>query len=280
MEKNGYVACFKTPEESEIGTQVGSISATDPDANDDLTFTIVSGNLRSAFSLHAQSGKILVEKDFLNHEDFSTQGQYKLQVQVKDSRGLFTTGMVLIEIEDINEPPKFTEGGSVRTVYENSAPGTFIGEPIAASDPDYSSTIFGQFVFSLIDGNLSSYANMTVNGQIIVNRKNKSNVIDFEKSEFLEGEVQVQDLGGLSAYIDVLVRVLDINEVPEFQSEKIVCNPTFIYGSNLVVKLHVATHPWAQTYGYLGLRTSTDGAWSSEYLTPRGFFRESLFVRS
>ena len=98
----------------------------------------------------------MVEKDFLNHEDFSTQGQYKLQVQVKDSRGLFTTGMVLIEIEDINEPPTFTERGSVRTVYENSATGTLIGEPIAASDPDYSSTIFGQFVFSLIDGNLSS----------------------------------------------------------------------------------------------------------------------------
>jgi hypothetical protein len=100
--KTGYVACFKTPEESAIGTEVGSLSATDPDANDELAFTILNGNLLDAFSLNSKSGKLMVEKDFLNHEDFSTKGEYKIQVQVKDSRGLYASGMVLIEIEDIN----------------------------------------------------------------------------------------------------------------------------------------------------------------------------------
>ena len=44
--------------------------------------------------------------------------------------------MVLIEIEDINEPPVFEEAGVVRTVLENSASGVLIGGPIKASDPD------------------------------------------------------------------------------------------------------------------------------------------------
>ena len=59
----------------------------------------------------------MVEKDF-STEDFSTKGEYKIQVQVKDSRGLYASGMVLIEIEDINEPPVFEEAGVVRTVLE------------------------------------------------------------------------------------------------------------------------------------------------------------------
>ena len=84
----------------------------------------------------------MVEKDF-NHEDFSTKGEYKIQVQVKDSRGLYASGMVLIEIEDINEPPVFEEAGVVRTVLENSASGVLIGGPIKASDPDDPETLFG-----------------------------------------------------------------------------------------------------------------------------------------
>lgn len=96
-------------ENSSNGTVVGSVVASDPNANDLLNFTIIGGNNDGIFSIDA-SGKITVaDSSQLDYEDTNS---HQLIVQVIDNNAfpLSNTAVVNINVENVpdGEPPQFT----------------------------------------------------------------------------------------------------------------------------------------------------------------------------
>jgi hypothetical protein len=72
---------FEIEEESVKETVVGEVEASDPE-NDDLTYSIKSGNTSDAFSIHSTSGQLTVN----NAEalDFDTNPDFSLVIEVSD----------------------------------------------------------------------------------------------------------------------------------------------------------------------------------------------------
>jgi len=97
-------ATFSVPEDSEVGTLVGTVTATDPD-NDPLLFAIAAGNLdldgdgTAAFAIAEDTGNITVADP--QDLDFEQRDRYDLEVTATDPSGAGDTGAIGIDIEDV-----------------------------------------------------------------------------------------------------------------------------------------------------------------------------------
>ncbi len=97
-------ATFTLPENSPNNTTVGSVSATDIDAGDTLTYSITAGNSNPdgdsnpAFVINSTTGMITVN----DHDDidFETTPTFNLTVTVTDSGGLSDTAAIKINLSD------------------------------------------------------------------------------------------------------------------------------------------------------------------------------------
>jgi hypothetical protein len=74
---------FSVAEHSAVGTSVGTVTATDPDSWQSLSFSIVSGNLGSALSINQTTGVITVANS--KALDFETRPTFSLTVRVTDN---------------------------------------------------------------------------------------------------------------------------------------------------------------------------------------------------
>ena len=113
---------FEIPENSPQGTVVGEIDAEDPDQNDTLTFTL-EGDSTDTFEFESGTNRILVkDPTILNFEDTNAVA---ITVTVTDADGLTDTRDFVINISDVNEPPRLV--GTVEDL-----------ELLAASSGEYS----------------------------------------------------------------------------------------------------------------------------------------------
>ena len=92
------------------GTAVGTMSATDPDSGDTLTYAITGGNGSGIFAIDAAAGKVTVA-------DGAAPGAggaiiYVLTVQVTDGGGMTDTATLTIDLARPYEPPSVDEPGS------------------------------------------------------------------------------------------------------------------------------------------------------------------------
>ena len=69
-------------ENAATGTSVGTVIATDDDTDDELSYSITSGNTGDVFDIGETTGAITVS-GALDHE---TTGSYTLTVEVDDGR--------------------------------------------------------------------------------------------------------------------------------------------------------------------------------------------------
>ncbi|MEC4985303.1 MAG: choice-of-anchor I family protein [Oscillatoria sp. PMC 1068.18] len=99
---------FTVAENSAAGTVVGTVTATDSDANDPLSYAITDGNLDSdgdginAFAIDSETGEITVaDADEL---DFETTPNFALEVTVTDAAGLSDTGEINVNLTNVVEP--------------------------------------------------------------------------------------------------------------------------------------------------------------------------------
>ena len=97
------VYTFSIAENAATSTAVGTVSATDPDAGDTVTYLITSGNELGDFAIGEITGEITVA-DALDHE---TVPSYTLTVEASDDRGGTATATVEIAVTDVAEdaPP-------------------------------------------------------------------------------------------------------------------------------------------------------------------------------
>ena len=104
-----------------------------------------------------------------------------------------------------NLAPAFDEGPSAsRSVAEHSAPGTAVGSPVTATDPDRDS-----IAYSLDGVDASLFAIDSSSGQITVG---EGTTLDFETTESYSVRVEARDPSGARDSIDITISVSNVNE--------------------------------------------------------------------
>lgn len=202
---------FEVLSNSPVGTVAGTVVASDPDAGQQLSYSILSGNTSGAFSINASSGVISVSN--VSVINYITNPQFVLVVRAQDNGSpvLNAQAEVTIVITPVNNPPQiFAQTFSIN---ENSYAGTIIGQ-VSATDPDPGQSL----TYSILSGNSGNAFAISPMGQLSVAA---SGVLDFENLAMYQLLIQVQDNGGgnLTASAVVTVNVIDLNELPLMSSQ-------------------------------------------------------------
>ena len=193
-------------ENSPEGTPVGDpVMATDPDAGDTLAYSL-SGDDAMYFSID-DMGQIMVGADaMLDYEDKSI---YSVMVIATDGGGLTATTdvTVTINVKDVNEAPMFDDTTATRSIDENSAAGTAVGDPVTATDPDAGDTL----EYSLRGGDAMYFSIDSSTGQITVGA---DAMLDYETKMSYMVTVTATDPDGETDTIEVTINVTDVEENP------------------------------------------------------------------
>ena len=196
-------AAYGLSENSINGTLVGTLSASDVDAGDVLTFSLISGNTSGAFSINTSTGAITVANTAAI--DFETNGTFTLTAQVADRAGLTHQQLVTVTLSDVNERPTILAG--TYHINEWSSVGSLVGM-VSASDVDAGDLL----TYSFVTGNTGGrFAIDPSTGDITV--ANGAGFTHESQSSFTI-TVQVQDAAGLSHSANMTVVVDNVNESP------------------------------------------------------------------
>ena len=184
------------------GTQVGSLSTTDPDTGETFKYALVD-NAGGRFDV--QGGKIIVANGALL--DFEGQKSHVIVVEVTDKggTGLSFQKQFTISLTNENEAPTSVTLNGAGTVVEN-APDNLVVGTLTGADPDGNNTL----TFSLADDAGGRF-------KIVGNQLQVANgkLLDFEGGQ-LEHTVKVRatDPGGLFVEKAFTFTVTNANEAP------------------------------------------------------------------
>ncbi len=197
---------FNVDENSSVGVSVGTILATDSDAGDALTYSILDGNTGTAFevgSINTTDAAITVANTA--PLDFETNQSITFTVQVEDMGTLTDTAVITVNINDINEAPIIT--GTTFSIPENSANDFSVGTVIT-SDVDANDT----FTYTITASDpVAAFGIGSGDGQITVTDTTQ---LDFETTPTFTLTVQVEDSGGLTDSGSYIIDLTDVNEPP------------------------------------------------------------------
>ena len=138
---------FEVSEDAAAGTQVGTVSATDPDEGDTVTYSITSGNEAGQFAVDGSTGVITVAGSL----DYETASSYTLTVEASDGKGGTDTvpvAIALIEVVVDAKAPVFGAGAYAFSVIEGASVGSTVGA-VSATDPNEGDTV----TYSIAAGN-------------------------------------------------------------------------------------------------------------------------------
>jgi hypothetical protein len=245
---------FSVIENSPNGTNVGTVVASDPDAGQTLTYSILSGNTSGAFAINASTGVLTVANS--SALNFETTPSFSLVVKVQDNGTgtLSSQATVTVSLTNINEVPIISN--QAFSVAENSSNGTNVGT-VVASDPDAGQTL----TYSILSGNTSGA--FAINASTGVLTVANSSALNFEVTPSFALVVKVQDngTGTLSSQATVTVSLTNINEVPVISNQAFSVAENSANGTN--VGTVVASDPDAgQTLTYSILSGNTSGAFA------------------
>ncbi|OWZ24347.1 LOW QUALITY PROTEIN: Protocadherin Fat [Phytophthora megakarya] len=195
-------------ENTNTGTLVGqpySNIVSDPDIKNGyevLTYTLLFGN-HSVFIIDSQSGQVTTAAPL----DFETKSVYNLSVRVTDYDGLYDDADFTVMLIDINEPPTISPFNI--TVPENLIPGSAVGNPVLATDPDAGSIL--QYDLGETSVIVRAYIRIdTFSGQLSLK---SDSTFDYESSigTTLPVMVRVSD-GDFTVSTNGTIFIADVNE--------------------------------------------------------------------
>ena len=129
-------------ENSEVGTTILEVTATDKDANTTFSYSIASGNDENKFQVDGETGVITLQ----NTLDYQSTKNYTLTVAVSDGVNSSNGEMLINVYDDNNLPPTITS--DTVSIPENTELNTVI-HTVEADDPDGGSTL----TYSIASGN-------------------------------------------------------------------------------------------------------------------------------
>ena len=186
----------------------GTLSATDPDDGDTLTWTI-GGTDAASFGIDSETGQLKTKVAL----DYEKKTSYSVTITVSDGR-LTDTINVTINVTDVddNHAPVFTDGESTtRAIDENTAADTNIGTPVAATDANNDT-----LTYTLGGYNAASFDIDSETGHL----KTKA-WLDYERKNSYTVTITVSD-GSLTDSITVTINVNNVNDAPAFAIVSIV----------------------------------------------------------
>ena len=190
------------------GTVVGNISASDPDAGQMLTYTIVSGNESQAFLLNASTGQLVVND--ISAIDLENDPQFSLVIRIVDNGNPagFAQATISVGTQPANQSPVIQN--QTFNLAENSANNAVVAT-VLASDPDSGQAL----TFEIIAGNASgAFAINAVTGQITVSNPT---VLNFEATPSFGLTVKVTDNGtpAAASSATVTINLTNVDEPPQ-----------------------------------------------------------------
>nr|CAG4643690.1 EOG090X0007 [Lepidurus arcticus] len=200
-------------EDVEPGTQVVTVLAVDKDVrppNNQFSYTLLAGNIDSAFRIDPISGTIETAGK-LDRESLPT---YNLTVGAVDNGIPSQTGItqVHISLTDVNDngPVFYPDQEPTGTVTENAPADSFVLN-LSATDPDLPPNA-GPFTFQLIGGDHPSFFQVDAHSGVVRTTK----PLDRETTAELLLLVQISDSGTpkQKSQWPVRIRVLDQNDNP------------------------------------------------------------------
>ena len=182
---------------------VATLSAQDQDVGETFTFSIVPGTGdtdNTSFSIQSNS---LISNASLN---FEAQSSYSIRLRVTDSQNEYTEEAVLIQVNDINDPPS----GIVLSTY-NVAENTSIGSlaaQLSTTDEDINPS---NYTYRLISGtgDADNSSLLIQDTDLYLNLRP-----DFEAQDVFLIRIQSTDPTGLSIEEAISINVIDVNESP------------------------------------------------------------------
>ncbi len=184
------------------GTSVGTLVATDEDAGESFTYSVIGGADQAKFSIGgALNDELILTDGTLN---FESQPEYSVRVRVTDSFGNTYDETITVNVNDVNEAPTAITPTSFR-ISENvdASSGLKLGK-LNATDPDNSET----FTYSIQGG--ADQAKFSLGGadgkQLILTEAD----LDFDTQSSYSVIVRVTDSGGNTYDQTIVVNVSDV----------------------------------------------------------------------
>jgi gliding motility-associated-like protein len=187
-------------------TAIGNLSATDPDAGDAHTYSLVSGEGSTGNGSFRIEGDQLVSNEVFNYE---SQNAYSVRIRTTDNGAgaLSYEEVFTIAVSDLNEGPTDIVLNA-NTIGENQPEGTVIGT-LTTLDPDAGDA----HTYALVPGEGS-----TGNDNfLIINNELRSNVVfDYDLQSSFSIRIRTTDNGtGALSYEEVFtIAINDINSAP------------------------------------------------------------------
>jgi hypothetical protein len=245
---------FLINENSPDGTMVGMVLASDPDAGQTLSYSILSGNTSGAFSINTSTGVLTVSNSATLNFEITPTFALVVKVQDNGTGNLNSQAIVTVSLTDVNEVPVINN--QFFSIAENSASGTIIGT-VVATNPDAGQTL----TYSILSGNTSGAFSINISTGVL--SVSNSAALNFEITPTFALVVKVQDngTGNLSSQATVNISLTDVNEVP------VINNQSFSIAENsangTIVGTVIATNPDAgQTLTYSILSGNTSEAFA------------------
>eukprot|EP00117_Sycon_ciliatum_P021146 scpid22649/ scgid18623/ Cadherin-related tumor suppressor; Protein fat len=198
----------KVNENSNVGTTVGTIVATDTDNNQQLKFTLddsagsrfaIASTATCDFTTGSKCSAALTVFDSLDHEESAS---LSIVVRVTDPQGKFKVTKFTVVIIDVNDPPSDINMTSDE-VHENKVD-AFVGA-FLTTDDDITQT----HKYTLLN---------SANGRFIITGDDLYTVgsLNYEVTKTLTIRVRTTDSGtpALSYEKDIVIRVINVNEKP------------------------------------------------------------------
>lgn len=194
---------FSLAENSSIGSPVGTVTATDPDAGETITYTIVGGNTGNAFAVGSSNGAITVNS--ATPLNFEVNPSITFTLQAEDSGNLTDTAVITVNLTNQNEPPNLNN--TTFSVAENTPNSTLVGI-ISATDPDAGDAI----TYTITASNpVPAFAIGSTNGRITVSNVSQ---LDFETRPTFTLTVEAKDRGLLTDTAQVIINLTNANDAP------------------------------------------------------------------
>ena len=188
---------FSVAEDAEIDDDVGTVSATDQDEDDEVSYAIRAGNTGTAFAIDEETGAITVNVA-LDHE---TEDEYTLTVEADDGNG--QTDTVTVTVTDVAETPVFDEASYAFSVAEDAEVDDVVGT-VSATDPDEDDTVS----YAITAGNTGTAFDIDEEtGAITVNA-----ALDHETEDEYTLTVEADDGNGKTDTVTVTITVTDVVE--------------------------------------------------------------------
>ena len=188
------------PSGAAVGTTVGTLTTTDPDASDTHTYTLVTGTGDTDNAKFTITGNQLKTA-----ATFTSQTTFSIRVRTTDAAGLTLEQVITGTVAAGNVAPTDIALSSTG-VPENSASGTTVGN-LSSSDPNSSDTHTYQLVAGTGDTDNSAF---TISG----NQLKLAVSPDFETKSSYSIRVQSTDNGGLTFAKTLTISVSNVNEAP------------------------------------------------------------------